>query len=63
MYPLLTLAGTLRTWQVRYCQGDFGGCERYRRTLQGREVPANLMPNGMVLRHTPTGTKKFTGGK
>jgi hypothetical protein len=57
MYPLLTLAGTLRTWQVRYCKGEFSGCERYRRTQQGREVPANLMPNGMVLRQTPTGAK------
>ncbi len=45
MYPLLTLAGTLRTWQVRYCKGEFSGCERYRRTQQGREVPANLMPS------------------
>lgn len=57
MYPLLTLAGTLRTWQVRYCKGEFSGCERYRRTQQGREVPANLMPNGMVLRQTPAGAK------
>jgi len=57
MYPLLTLAGSLRTWQVRYCQGDFKSCERYRRTAQGREVPPNLMPNGMTLRLTPTGGK------
>jgi len=61
MYPLLTLAGSLRTWQVRYCQGDYNGCERYRRTLQGREVPPNLMPNGMTLRHTPTGVKRAPG--
>jgi len=53
MYPLLTLAGSLRTWQVRYCQGDFEGCERYKRTLQGRQVPANLMPNGMTLKAQP----------
>jgi len=58
MYPLLTLAGTLRTWQTRYCQGEFEGCERYKRTLQGRTVPANLMPNGMLLRQQPATSGK-----
>jgi hypothetical protein len=58
MYPLLTLAGSLRTWQVRYCQGEFTSCERYKRTLQGRQVPANLMPNGMSLRQQPTSSAK-----
>lgn len=57
MYSLFTLAGTLRTWQVRYCQGEFSGCERYKRSLQGREVPINLMPNGMVLRQSLGATK------
>jgi hypothetical protein len=50
MYPLLTLSGTLKTWQIRYCKGDFEACERYRRTSQGRRVPPELMPNGMLLK-------------
>ena len=50
MYTLLTLSGSLQTWQIRYCKGDFESCERYRRTQQGRNVPAQLMPNGMLLK-------------
>lgn len=49
MFPLLSLAGTLKTWQVRYCSGEFETCERYKRTLRGLPVAPDLMPNGVTL--------------
>jgi len=52
MYPLLTLSGTLKTWQIRYCQADYHQCERYRRALLGQPVSPELMPNGALLRRT-----------
>jgi hypothetical protein len=49
MFPLLSLAGTLKTWQIRYCSGEFENCERYKRTLKGLPVAPDLMPNGVTL--------------
>lgn len=50
MFDLLKLAGTLRTWQIRYCGGDFRACARLRLSEAGRTAPPNLMPNGQFLR-------------
>lgn len=50
MYPLFRLAGTLAAWKINYCSADFARCERYKLSLLGRPVPANLMPNGSLLR-------------
>jgi hypothetical protein len=50
MYPLLTLSGTLKTWQIRYCHADYQTCERYKRAQQGLPVAAALMPSGALLR-------------
>ena len=50
MYSLLRLAGTLKTWQSRYCCADYGQCARYQRSSQGMPVPKNLMPNGSLLK-------------
>lgn len=50
MYSLLKLAGTLKTWQLRYCQADFSECARYKLSCEGKRVPINLMPNGALLR-------------
>jgi hypothetical protein len=50
MYPLLNLAGILKTWQIRYCSGDYQQCERYKRTMLGQPVPPELMPNGTLLK-------------
>lgn len=49
MFPLLSLAGTLKTWQVRYCSGDYETCERFKRTQRGLPVAPDLMPNGVTL--------------
>jgi hypothetical protein len=50
MYELLKLSGTLKSWQVRYCQADFCTCARYQLSDKGQPVPQNLMPNGALLR-------------
>ena len=50
MYELLTLSGTLRTWQSRYCKADYEQCARHRLSVEGKPVPQNLMPNGALLR-------------
>ncbi|HEX2735873.1 MAG TPA: hypothetical protein VHM70_29940 [Polyangiaceae bacterium] len=57
MYPLFTLAGTLKTWQIRYCTGEFALCERYQRSLRGQPVPPELMPNGTMLRKSTSRLK------
>lgn len=49
MFPLLSLAGTLKTWQIRYCSGEFETCERYKRSQRGLPVAPDLMPNGVTL--------------
>jgi hypothetical protein len=50
MYDLLRAAGTLKTWQIRYCSGGFERCARYKLASDGRSVPANLLPSGQLLR-------------
>lgn len=50
MFDLLKMAGTLRTWQIRYCGGKFQECARYKTSELGRPVPTYLMPNGQYLR-------------
>jgi len=49
MFPLLNLSGTLKTWQIRYCSGEYKACERHRRAARGLSVPPDLMPNGVRL--------------
>jgi hypothetical protein len=49
LYPLFRLRASMKTWQIRYCDADFTACERYRRSQQGEDVPAELLPNGMTL--------------
>lgn len=50
MYPLFKLAGTLKVWQINYCQGQFVECERYKRSRLGESVPDGLLPNGKQLK-------------
>ncbi len=50
MFSLLRAAGTLRAWQMRYCDADYHACARHQMSTSGREVPRNLLPNGQVLR-------------
>ncbi len=57
MFRLLKLAGTLRTWQIRYCAADFTACARYQMAQTGRPVPQSLMPNGQHLRFAGGGSE------
>jgi len=50
MYSVFQLAGILKTWQIRYCTGEFATCERYKRSSKGQPVEPELMPNGRLLR-------------
>ena len=50
MYVLLKLAGSLETWQARYCRADYTQCARFKLAADGKPVPINLMPNGAFLK-------------
>lgn len=50
MFELLRAAGTLKTWQIRYCGGNYQSCARHELSAQGKPVPPNLLPNGQLLR-------------
>lgn len=50
MFELLRAAGTLKTWQIRYCGGNYQSCARHEMAAQGRPVPPNLLPSGQLLR-------------
>lgn len=50
MYSLFQHAGTLAVFQIRYCDGDYRECARWRRSNEGQSVPINLMPSGQMLR-------------
>lgn len=55
MYQLFAFAGTLATWKINYCTGEYARCERYKRAAAGRDVPVNLMPNGALLKKKAAG--------
>jgi len=50
MYSLFQHAGTLAVFQMRYCNGAYTECARYKRASEGLAVPLNLMPNGQLLK-------------
>ena len=50
LFPLFMSKGILRFWVKIYCEGTFATCERFVRSQRGDEVPANLLPNGELLK-------------
>lgn len=46
MFPRFQSEAILRIYQIRYCEGDFGRCERYKRASDGVMPPASLLPDG-----------------
>jgi len=51
MFPLFNLKSALEVWKIRYCNvPNHVSCARYKLTVQGRPVPANLMPSGALLK-------------
>jgi len=55
LYGAFLLNSSLKTWQIRYCEGAFTECERYRLVCGHQNVPPNLLPNGKLL---PVAKKK-----
>jgi hypothetical protein len=53
LFPVLGKSGFLRVWQINYCETDFGKCERYRLSTQGKHVAPTLLPNGRNLSALP----------
>lgn len=57
MFQLMSYAGTLAAWKIRYCEGPYQTCARFDLSRKGRPVPINLMPNGAMLnKKVETGT-------
>lgn len=55
MFNLLREAGTLKTWQIRYCAGDYRSCARHQLAREGKPVPQGLLPSGQLLRFAGKG--------
>ncbi len=50
LFPLFIMRATLRVWQLRYCDGDWETCERFRMSAEGKEVPSDMLPNGKSIK-------------
>ena len=48
LYPLFSLDGALRIWQINFCENQlrYATCARYQLASKGRSVPLTLLPNG-----------------
>ncbi len=51
MFSQFASQATLRIFQIHYCQGEFSQCERYKRASAGVMPPADLLPDGSLLRN------------
>ena len=49
LFPLIQINGALKIWQSFYCDGKFQTCVRYQLGLEGKSIPASLLPNGKNL--------------
>jgi hypothetical protein len=49
MFALFKHSGTLAVWQINYCKGQFGNCQRYQLATKGERIPRSLLPNGRSL--------------
>ena len=60
VYPLFSVSSALETWKIMYCHGNFCRCKRYMLASEGKPVPLNLLPNGVLLRKSapPPGGKQ-----
>jgi hypothetical protein len=55
VYPLFSISSALQTWKIMYCHSDFSRCKRYKLASEGKPVPLNLLPNGVLLRKPGAG--------
>jgi len=56
LFPQFALNPALKVWQVHYCEGEFTQCARYQRSLEGKTIPLNLLPNGKRIETPRTST-------
>jgi len=49
LFGLFTIKASLAIWKARYCEGEFGRCERLKLAQELKPVPVNLLPNGKLL--------------
>lgn len=50
MFKMFQFSGTLAPWKINYCTSNYQTCARYKRACEDGDVPANMMPNGTLLR-------------
>lgn len=58
MFGEFSSQATLRIFQIHYCHGDFLRCVRHQRASKGVMPPADLLPDGSLLRQRTQGTKR-----
>lgn len=49
LFPKFSAKAALMVWQKIYCDGTYSRCARYQLSLEGKEPPLNLLPNGKTL--------------
>lgn len=49
LFPKFQSAATLAVWKSLYCERKFQDCARYKRSLEGRSAPIDLLPDGTSL--------------
>lgn len=49
LFPMISVNSALKVWRTFYCEGKYHECSRYKLSLEGKSVPANLLPNGRSL--------------
>jgi len=51
LYERFRMKSALRIWQMRYCDSstEYEQCERFRRSVAGKDIPTTLLPNGKHL--------------
>lgn len=49
LFPIFRLKAALKVWQIRYCDGDYSICERFKAACSARIIPINMLPNGKLL--------------
>lgn len=46
MFPRFESQSILRIYQIRYCEGHFERCLRYKLACEGTMPPPDLLPDG-----------------
>lgn len=58
LYEQFLMRELARPWVLRYCEGQYATCERYKLSSQGKPVPLTLLPNGTQLAARPEAPRR-----